>query len=66
MWKKFFDLFTNQKFVIWSLDDQDAISDLFSKIDLGKNHLTMHTGFFAKEMTYLFSKVSGVVTNNIW
>jgi ADP-heptose:LPS heptosyltransferase len=65
LWKKFFDGFTNQKFVIWSLDDQDAISDIFSKIDQGVNQLMMHSGCFVKEMTYLFSKVSGVVTNNV-
>jgi len=65
LWKRFFDGFTNQKFVIWSLDDQDAISDIFSKIDQGANDLTMHTGCFVKEMTYLFSKVAGVVTNNV-
>jgi ADP-heptose:LPS heptosyltransferase len=66
LWKAFFEKFTNQKFVIWSLDDQDAISDIFSTIDLGRNQLLMHTGCFAKEMTYLFSKVSGVVTNNVF
>jgi hypothetical protein len=66
LWKSFFDGFTGQKFVIWALDDQDAISEIFSEIDLGKNQLTMHTGWFAKEMTYLFSKVLGVVTNNAW
>lgn len=65
LWKSFFDGFNNQKFVVWSLDNQDAISDVFSKIDLGSNNLTMHTGCFVKEMTYLFSKISGVVTNNI-
>ncbi len=66
LWKCFFDGFTDQKFVIWSLEDQDAISEIFSQIDLGKNQLTMHTGWFAKEMTYLFSKMLGVVTNNTW
>lgn len=66
IWKSFFDGFNDQKFVIWALDDQDAIAGIFSKIDTGKNHLTMHPGCFAKEMTYLFSKVLGVVTNNLW
>ncbi len=65
LWKSFFDKFKKQTFVIWSLDDQDAISNIFSKIDLGDNFLTMHKGCFVSEMTYLFSKVSGVVTNNI-
>jgi ADP-heptose:LPS heptosyltransferase len=64
VWKSFFDVFTNQKFVIWSLEDQDAISNIFSKIDVNGNQLTMHNGCFVNEMTYIFSKVLGVVTNN--
>jgi hypothetical protein len=64
-WKRFFDGFSNQKFIIWSWDDQDAISMIFSKIDMGRNNLTMHTGCFVNELTYIFSKISGVVTTNI-
>ena len=66
IWKSFFDGFNNQKFVIWSLHNQDEVSELFAKIDTGKNYLFMHAGTFAKEIIYLFSKVLGVVTNNVW
>lgn len=66
VWKKFFDSFENQKFVIWSLNDEDLISELFNSIDLGKNNLYMHRGSDPKEMVYLLNKVMGVVTNNIW
>lgn len=65
-WKAFFDSFENQKFVIWSKDDEGVISDLFASIDLGKNNLYMHRGIDPKEMIYLMGKVQGVITNNIW
>ncbi|MGZ3789813.1 MAG: glycosyltransferase family 9 protein [Bacteriovorax sp.] len=65
-WTKFFDSFENQKFIIWSFDDEDLISELFLKVDLGKNNLYMHRGKNIKEMIYLLGKVQGVVTNNIW
>lgn len=65
-WKKFFDSFNGQKFVIWSQQDEDLISELFAKIDLGENELYMHKGDNTKELTYLFNKVLGVVTNNLW
>jgi tetratricopeptide (TPR) repeat protein len=44
---------------------ENAISDLFSSIDLGHNELYMQRGCQVKEMLYLFNKVKGVVTNNI-
>jgi ADP-heptose:LPS heptosyltransferase len=65
-WKKFFDSFQNQKFVIWSQGDEDMISELFLSIDLGHNDLFMHRGKNTKEMIYLLEKVQGVVTNNLW
>jgi ADP-heptose:LPS heptosyltransferase len=65
LWKNFFDHFQKQKFVIWSQYDENAISDLFSSIDLGHNELYMQRGCQVKEMLYLFNKVKGVVTNNI-
>lgn len=66
MWTKFFDSFENQKFIIWSMNDEEIISELFSKIDLGQNNLFMHRGASPKELVYLLNKVVGVVTNNIW
>lgn len=66
MWTKFFDCFTNQKFIIWSMQDEDLISELFASIDLGHNSLYMHKGDNPKELIYLFNKVKGVVTNNLW
>lgn len=66
MWKKFFDSFHNQKFVIWSMEDEGGISDLFASIDLGHNNLFMQRSSASKEMIYLFSKVKGVITNNLW
>ncbi|MEA9355077.1 hypothetical protein SHI21_02640 [Bacteriovorax sp. PP10] len=65
-WKYFFDSFQKQKFVIWSLEDEDVISDLFASIDLGHNDLFMQRGSNIKEMIYLFTKVKGVIVNNIW
>lgn len=65
LWKKFFDSFHNQKFIIWSMEDEEIISDLFSSIDLGHNELYIQKGYNIKEMLYLFSKVKGVITNNI-
>jgi hypothetical protein len=65
-WTKFFDSFHDQKFVIWSYVDQENISELFSKIDLGHNQLYMHRGYNPKELLYLFNRVMGVVTNNLW
>lgn len=65
-WKYFFDSFQKQKFIIWSEEDQDVISDLFASIDLGHNDLFMQRGSSIKEMLYLFSKVKGVIVNNIW
>lgn len=66
MWTKFFDCFENQKFIIWSQNDEDLISELFLKVDIGVNNLYMHRGSSAKEMVYLLNKMAGVVTNNIW
>lgn len=65
MWKMFFDSFQKQKIIIWSMNDENEISDLFSSIDLGQNDLFMHKGTSTKEMLYLFSKINGVVTNNL-
>ncbi|MBC7715096.1 MAG: glycosyltransferase family 9 protein [Rhizobacter sp.] len=66
MWKKFFDSFQKQKFAIWSMEDEGGISDLFASIDLGHNDLYMQRGSDSKEMIYLFSKMKGVIVNNIW
>lgn len=66
MWTKFFDSFQNQKFIIWSLNDEELVDEVFAKIDLGHNNLYMHRGTNTKEMIYLLNKVVGVVTNNIW
>lgn len=65
-WKYFFDCFQKQKFVIWSQEDEDVISDLFASIDLGHNDLFMQRGANIKEMIYLFTKVKGVIVNNTW
>jgi ADP-heptose:LPS heptosyltransferase len=65
-WKKFFDSFQKQKFVIWSMEDEDGISDLFASIDLGHNDLFMQRGADIKEMLYLFTKMQGVIVNNLW
>ena len=66
MWTKFFDSFQNQKFIIWTQHDEELISELFSKVDLGANNLYMHKGSDSKELVYLLNKVQGVVSNNIW
>jgi ADP-heptose:LPS heptosyltransferase len=66
MWTRFFDSFQNQKFIIWAQTDEDLISELFRSIDLGENNLYMHKGSISKELVYLFNKVKGVVTNNVW
>ena len=66
LWKQFFDSFQKQKFVIWSQEDEGVISDLFASIDLGHNDLFMHRNYESKEMIYLFSKMKGVIVNNLW
>lgn len=66
LWKNFFDCFHGQKFVIWTLNDEDIISELFASIDLGHNNLFIQKGRNPKEMVYLFSKVKGVIVNNSW
>jgi ADP-heptose:LPS heptosyltransferase len=66
LWKSFFDCFHDQKFVIWSMEDEGIISELFASIDLGHNNLFMQRGSSAKEMTYLFSKMKGTIVNNSW
>ncbi len=66
LWKKFFDSFQGQKFVIWSMEDEGEISDIFASIDLGHNNLFMQRGSDSKEMIYLFSKMKGVIVNNVW
>lgn len=66
MWTSFFDSFQDQKFIIWSLEDEDLVSELFASIDLGHNSLYMHKGSNSKEIIYLLNKVKGVVTNNVW
>lgn len=66
MWTKFFDSFQGQKFIIWSMEDQDLLSELFASLDLGHNDLYMHKGTKPKELIYLLNKVKGVVVNNIW
>ncbi len=65
-WTKFFDCFHDQKFIIWSMNDEDLISELFASVDLGHNELFIHRGANPKEIIYLFNKVSGVVLNNVW
>jgi ADP-heptose:LPS heptosyltransferase len=66
LWKSFFDSFEKTKFIIWTLNDEDIISEIFAKIDLDKNELFMHRGTFPKELNYILKKVVGVVTNNNW
>lgn len=66
LWKSFFDCFHDQKFVIWSMEDEGIISELFASIDLGHNNLFMQRGSSAKEMIYLFSKMKGVIVNFSW
>lgn len=66
VWKKFFDSFQNQKFIIWSQEDEDLISEIFSRIDLGHNDLYIHRGSDTKELIYLLNKVQGVVVNDLW
>ncbi len=66
IWKKFFDSFENQKFAIWTKEDEGVISDLFASIDLGKNNLYMHRGSDPKEMIYMLGKMQGVITNNLF
>lgn len=65
-WTQFFDNFHGQKFIIWSLQDHKIISELFASIDLGHNNLYMHQGVDTEELLYLFDRVVGVVTNNVW
>ena len=66
LWKKFFDSFQKQKFVIWSMEDEGEISDVFASIDLGQNELYMQRGASSKELIYLFTKMKGIVVNNLW
>lgn len=66
VWTKFFDSFENQKFIIWSQNDEELVSEVFAKVDLGQNSLYMHRGANAKELIYLLNKVMGVVVNNTW
>lgn len=66
IWKKFFDSFHGQRFVIWSKQDEGIISDLFASVDLGHNELFMQRGANTKELLYLFSKVKGVIVNDVW
>ncbi|MFA6236913.1 MAG: hypothetical protein WC635_06255 [Bacteriovorax sp.] len=66
VWTAFFDSFQDQKFIIWSQEDQDMISELFASVDLGHNDLFVHKGTNTKELIYLLNKVRGVVTNNVW
>lgn len=66
MWKDFFDSFQGQKFIIWSLKDENQISELFAKIDLGHNELFMHSGNDSKELMFVMNKVKGIVLNNLW
>lgn len=66
LWKNFFDSFDKTKFIIWTLNDEDIISEIFAKIDLDKNELYMHRGTFPKELNYILRKVSGVISNNNW
>ncbi len=65
-WKAFFDSCQNQKFIIWAKEDEEIISEIFAKIDLGNNELFMHRGALKKEMLFIFSKVVGVFTSDIW
>lgn len=60
-WKEFFDSFEKQRFVIWSEEDENVISDLFLSIDLGKNELLMHKGKDVSEMQYIFKKAAGIL-----
>jgi ADP-heptose:LPS heptosyltransferase len=66
VWTKFFDSFEKQKFIIWSMSDEELVSELFAKVDLGQNELFMQKQGSSKELIYLLNKVSGVVTNNLW
>lgn len=66
IWKAFFDSFHNQKFIIFALENEVEISELFSKIDLGHNSLYMHRGANSQELLYIMNKVKGVVVNNLW
>lgn len=66
LWLKFFDCFENQKFIIWSANDEDLISTLLASVDMGSNSLYMHRGSNSKELFYIYNKVQGVVVNNIW
>lgn len=66
IWKNFFDSFEKQKFIVWSQNDENIISEIFAKIDLEKNELYMHRGSFPKELNYILGKVYGIITNNQW
>lgn len=61
-WKEFFDSFEKQRFVIWSEEDENVISDLFLSIDLGKNELLMHKGKDVGELQYILKKAVGTIT----
>lgn len=60
-WKEFFDSFEKQRFVIWSEEDENVISDLFLSIDLGKNELLMHKGKDIGELQYILKKAAGII-----
>lgn len=65
IWKQFFDCFENQNFIVYAETNQNAISEILHKMDT-KNKLYMHYGEDYQVLKYLLSKVSGVVTNNLW
>lgn len=65
IWKQFFNCFENQNFIIYADSNQHAISEILHKMDT-KNKLYMHYGDDYLVLKYLLSKVSGVVTNNLW
>lgn len=66
MWKKFFESFEKQKFLIWTLKDESVISEIFAKLDNKRNELYIHHGTNPKELNYMLKKMTGVIVNNIW
>lgn len=65
IWKQFFNCFENQNFIIYSEQNQHAVSEILHKMD-SKNKMYMHYGEDHLILKYLLSKVCGVVTNNLW
>lgn len=65
IWKQFFNCFENQNFIVYAENNQHAISEILHKMD-SKNKMYMHYGDDYLVLKYLFSKVAGVVTNNLW